>query len=107
LQYKKKATLRLLSGREHFVYTGVAIVGKEINISYVVSTKVVFKKLTPNIIDEYLEKVHVLDKAGSYAIQEHGNMIIESIEGELENVIGLPLIKLKEYLKQFFPTLLQ
>jgi septum formation protein len=102
-----KATLRLLSGREHFVYTGVAIVGKEINISYVVSTKVVFKKLTPNIIDEYLEKVHVLDKAGSYAIQEHGNMIIESIEGELENVIGLPLIKLKEYLKQFFPTLLQ
>jgi septum formation protein len=54
-----------------------------------------------------LEKVHVLDKAGSYAIQEHGNMIIESIEGELENVIGLPLIKLKEYLKQFFPTLLQ
>ena len=47
-----KTTLMLLSGKEHFVYTGVAIIGENIDISYVVSTKVVFKKLTPNIIDK-------------------------------------------------------
>ena len=100
-----KTTLMLLSGKEHFVHTGVAIIGENIDISYVVSTKVVFKKLTPNIIDEYLEKVYVLDKAGSYAIQEHGDMIIESIDGELENVIGLPLIELKQHLEKLFPKL--
>ena len=101
-----KATLMMLSGKEHFVYTGVAILSKELNINYVVSTKVVFKKLTPNIIDKYLEQVYVLDKAGSYAIQEHGDMIIQSIDGELENVIGLPLIELKKHLKRIFPEFL-
>ena len=101
-----KATLMMLSGKEHFVYTGVAILSKELNINYVVSTKVVFKKLTPNIIDKYLELVYVLDKAGSYAIQEYGDMIIQSIDGELENVIGLPLIELKNQLKKLFPELL-
>ena len=41
-----------------------------------------------------------MDKAGAYAIQEHGDMLVSSIDGELENVIGLPLNRLKEFLGQ-------
>ena len=51
---------------------------------------------TPEAIDGYIEKVNVLDKAGAYAIQEHGDEIIEKIDGSLTNVIGLPVERLKE-----------
>ena len=50
------------------------------------------------MVDEYLSLVHVLDKAGAYAIQEHGEMLVDFIEGSLDNVIGLPCQKLLESL---------
>ena len=50
------------------------------------------------MVDEYLSLVHVLDKAGAYAIQEHGEMLVDFIEGPLDNVIGLPCQKLLESL---------
>ncbi len=86
-----RAMLRRLSGRTHYVCTGVALAhGSEVE-EFVVKTFVTFRDLSAGDIDAYIEKVHVLDKAGSYAIQEHGDMIIERIEGSRTNVIGLPM----------------
>jgi septum formation protein len=95
-----KNILRKLSNKSHFVVSGVSIqsVNAKIRCTFAVSTEVHFKKLTDNAIDEYLSLVHVLDKAGAYAIQEYGEMLVESIEGSLDNVIGLPCEKLKEAL---------
>ena len=55
-----------------------------------------FRQLSDEVINEYLSLVPVLDKAGAYGIQEYGDMLVESLDGELENVIGLPVEKLKQ-----------
>ena len=90
--------LAKLSGRTHDVATGVCV--RCIEADYLVRfeeiTHVTFRTLTPQMIDDYIKAVNVLDKAGAYAIQEHGDDIIESIEGSLTNVIGLPVERLKE-----------
>ena len=90
------------SGREHFVVTRVALIRTgphPVKISYIEKSTVKFKEITRETIREYLTKVNVLDKAGAYALQEHGDMIIESCQGEAENVVGLPLKKLRELLE--------
>ncbi len=92
-----------LSGKCHRVVTGVALLSVERNISQVWSevTRVRFRELSEEVIREYVTRVNTLDKAGAYAIQEYGDMLVDSIEGELENVVGLPLTRLKEFLVQF------
>ena len=57
-----------------------------------------FKKLTPEQIILYMDQVNVMDKAGSYGIQEHGEILLDKMEGSLSNVIGLPVEKLEEEL---------
>lgn len=93
-----------LSGRTHQVITGVALVCRERGIREVWSevSQVSFKELSAETIRNYIQCVNTLDKAGAYAIQEHGEMIIEHLDGELENVIGLPLIQLQKFLRQFY-----
>ena len=95
--------LSRFSGRTHEVISGLTLVNKKKNItlSWSESSSVKFKTLTPEIIRNYLDKVEVLDKAGAYAIQEHGDMIVESYTGELENIIGLPLKKLLSLLTKY------
>lgn len=85
------ATLERLSGRRHQVCTGVCIIRSGEMHSFHVITEVVFKTLSGDIIRDYLSKVNVMDKAGSYAIQEHGDMIIEEVQGDYDNVVGLPV----------------
>ena len=87
--------LREFSGRTHEVITGIALCrpGGSCESWHEVS-RVRFKELTEAVIAEYLRLVPVLDKAGAYAIQEHGDMIVAEYSGELENIIGLPLQKL-------------
>ena len=100
-----RRTLRRLSGRAHRVVTGLALVRRDapaLRREWSECSTVRFKPLTPAVIEEYLEKVNVLDKAGSYAIQEHGDMLVEALDGELENVIGLPLRRLAAELAEFF-----
>ena len=94
--------LESFSGKSHEVVSGMALVNREKNEVFAWSEKsvVTFKPLTPAIISEYLAKVEVLDKAGAYAIQEYGDMIVESFTGELENIIGLPVEKLQQILKK-------
>ena len=94
--------LKKLSGKTHLVVTGVALIGKSRNIREVwdEATYVHFKELSDETIRQYIKLVHTLDKAGAYAIQEHGDLIIDQVDGEIENVIGLPLIRLKQRLQQ-------
>ena len=93
-----KRILAKFSGRTHDVATGVCVrcIEADILVRFEETTHVTFRTLTPEIIDRYVQNVNVLDKAGAYAIQEHGDDIIESIEGSLTNVIGLPVERLKE-----------
>lgn len=93
-----KRILARLSGRTHDVATGVCVrcLEADILVRFEETTHVTFRKLTPGIIDGYVKAVNVLDKAGAYAIQEHGEDIIEKIDGSLTNVIGLPVERLKE-----------
>jgi septum formation protein len=95
-----RAMLRQLSGRTHTVFTGLALRQKSSNlrIDEGVASQVTFKTLSEEIIETYLSKVHTLDKAGGYAIQEEGELIIERQEGPLSNLIGLPLDETKQIL---------
>ena len=88
--------LRALSGRTHTVITGVALRRGEQCITRACITSVTFKALSNNDIDHYHSLVNPLDKAGAYAIQEHGDLIIESINGSRTNVIGLPVEMVQE-----------
>ncbi len=92
--------LREFSGKSHDVITGTALICRERGIAEYWSevSRVDFKNISDEIIADYLQKVHVLDKAGAYAIQEYGEMIISGYSGELENIIGLPLKKLQSRL---------
>ena len=87
--------LAAFSGKTHLVITGIALAedGKVAEKYFEVS-EVKFKTLAPADITRYMEQVFVLDKAGAYAIQEHGDIIVDSCSGSVENVIGLPLEKL-------------
>ena len=93
-----KRILARLSGRTHDVATGVCVrcVEAGILVRFEEATHVRFRTLTHEIINKYVQDVNVLDKAGAYAIQEHGEDIIKSIDGSLTNVIGLPVERLKE-----------
>lgn len=95
-----RAMLGRLSGREHEVRTGVCVRGPEGSVeSFQVATKVRFKPLTPEAIDAYVAKANTLDKAGAYGIQEFGEMIVDGIEGDYDNVVGLPVGELLERLR--------
>jgi septum formation protein len=95
--------LRLLSGRTHLVASGVFIghlhLGR--SIAFSVLSRVVFKKLSDRMIDEYLATIDPLDKAGGYAAQGTGRAIIARLIGSRSNVIGLPLEKTRAALKHF------
>lgn len=95
--------LRSFSGCTHEVITALALINlnKNVNYSWSESSEVTFKKLSPETIDLYLKSVGVMDKAGAYAIQEHGELIIDHFSGEVENIIGLPLKKLQILLKKY------
>jgi hypothetical protein len=65
------------------------------------TTRVTFKALGADEIAEYLDKIDPLDKAGAYAIQDHGEMIVAKTEGSYSNVVGLPVERLKTELTFF------
>lgn len=83
--------LRMLSGRTHHVCTAVSIQSPLGMKDMAVLTEVTFRTLAEEDIRRYMELVDVMDKAGSYAFQEHGEMIISSVRGDTDNVIGLPV----------------
>jgi len=94
--------VRRLSGRSHQVCTGVylATEGGKAGRGFHVITEVAFLPLTADIIQAYHAKVNPLDKAGAYGIQECSEMILERYEGSWTNVMGLPMERLVEELRQ-------
>jgi septum formation protein len=93
--------LRQLSGREHRVLTGVAIVNGDKVKSFYEETKVTFWELTDSDITSYLDSGEPFDKAGSYGIQGFGSLFVKKINGDYFNVVGLPVSRLSRELKHF------
>ncbi len=94
--------LRQLSGRTHTVFTGLAVRHRPsgLRIDRGVASDVTFHELTDAVIDLYLSKVHTLDKAGGYAIQENGELLVANQIGSFSNIVGLPLEETKQILKK-------
>jgi len=93
--------LRLLSGRAHQVYTGVATIGMGIELTGVECTDVIFRELDDETISRYIATGEPMDKAGAYAIQGRGAVLIRSISGCYSNVVGLPIYMLSTMLEEF------
>ncbi len=95
------AMLQRLQGRTHCVCTAVAVFMPDSSRrDFVETSYVTFLQLSEADIRHYMGLVHVYDKAGAYAIQEHGELIIQSFEGDMDNVIGLPVTRLLQVLNQ-------
>jgi len=92
-----KRMLAKLQGRAHQVVTGVSLIHLRAHRErlFAASTDVTFLPLTAAQIGDYLLKINPLDKAGAYAIQEHGEKIVAEISGSYSNVVGLPLEQLR------------
>ena len=95
-----RAMLRMLSGRTHTVFTGLAIRRQRdgLKLDQGAASEVTFKAFDDATIDLYFSRVHTLDKAGGYAIQEHSGLIVEGFTGSLTNIVGLPLEEMKQLL---------
>ena len=94
--------LRFLSGKTHKVTTGVTIATREKRVSFSSESYVTFADLTEDEIRYYVDTYHPLDKAGAYGIQEWiGAVAVAKIDGSFYNVMGLPIHRLYQVLKQF------
>ena len=90
--------LKMLSGRSHFVYTGVCFIyfanGEKKYVNRSVKTRVKFNKLSDEWMTEYVKSGSPMDKAGAYGIQDSG--FVDNIQGSYSNVVGLPVELCKE-----------
>ena len=93
--------LATLSGREHTVYTGVTVCQGGVSITEHEATDVRFRPLTPEEIRSYIATGEPMDKAGAYGIQEYGSLLVEGIQGDYFNVVGLPICRLGRILARF------
>lgn len=92
--------LTALSGREHQVITGVAVASRGQVWSAYAATTVNIRRLDSAMVESYLATGEPMDKAGAYAIQGVGALLVESIAGCYANVVGLPLVTLDKLLRQ-------
>lgn len=100
-----KQMISSLSGREHSVITAIALIPTNKSLKPVTSyerTKVKFRNLTEQEIDSYINYGESMDKAGAYAVQGYGVLIVEAIIGCYTNVVGLPIPLLNKTLKEHF-----
>lgn len=94
--------LRELSGRTHQVITGVTLTTIDRQRSFSVETDVTFKSLTDEEINYYIQHYKPYDKAGAYGIQEWiGHIGVTALKGSYFNVMGLPVQRIYEALRQF------
>ncbi|MBR2349777.1 MAG: septum formation protein Maf [Clostridia bacterium] len=90
--------LKELEGKTHVVVSGLAISYNGVRECYSVSTDVTFYPMSEAQIKEYLSTHYCLDKAGAYAVQD--GVVVEKLNGSYSNVVGLPMEKLEEILKE-------
>jgi septum formation protein len=93
--------LRALSGRDHYVYTGICLLSESKCVNDVAGTRVTFLKLNDTEIEEYTRSGEPKDKAGAYAIQGLASKFISGIDGCYHNVVGLPVSLVYRHLKAF------
>jgi septum formation protein len=91
-----RATLAALAGREHSVLSGVCLIEGDRSRTAAVRTRVRFRALTDEQIQGYVETGEWRGRAGGYAIQERGALLVSAIEGDYLNVVGLPVATLAE-----------
>ena len=91
-----RGMLTRLSGKTHEVITAVCLLGQGKESAFHAATEVRFKELSAQQIEAYLSKATVLDKAGAYGLQEHGEMLVAGISGSYSNVVGLPVERLAQ-----------
>lgn len=98
-----KEMLTMLSGIEHIVATGVAVVCGDKVETFTEETRVRFYDLDPYMekkIEEYIDSADPYDKAGGYGIQTKGALLVEKIDGDYLNVVGLPVARLARVLSE-------
>lgn len=102
-QKDARRMLKKLRNRKHSVITGYTILDTETKkvITTAEETFVHMKKLSDKEIDAYIKTKEPFDKAGAYAINERGSLLMEKIHGDFFNVVGLPLRSIADSLKKF------
>jgi septum formation protein len=95
-------TLRLLSGQKNQIITGLCVTCTATGqtLTYTSVTDVYMRDITDQEIDNYVASGQPLDKAGSYAVQDHGGVFIDRVDGDYSAVVGVPLNKLWQFLQQ-------
>ena len=97
--------LKLLSGRSHKVITGCCLVKNGKTLSFSCVSKVKFYDLSSTEIREYVKTGECNDKAGAYGIQGKGSLLVEKIDGDYFNIVGLPVSMLNRRIKDFIGEL--
>lgn len=98
--------LTALAGREHHVYTGVAVLQDGRELVQAEDTAVWFRDASEAELNRYIGTGEPMDKAGAYGIQGRGGLLVSRIEGDYTNVVGLPIVRLASMLAQFGVTVL-
>ena len=95
-----KRMLTMLSGKTHRVYTGFTLINTTDNsvITDFEKSNVTFRELTEKEIEEYISSDDPMDKAGAYSIQGIASSFVKKLDGDYNNVVGLPIFKLSKYL---------
>jgi septum formation protein len=93
--------LQRLSGREHQVFTGIAVVRGERIESSIERVRVRFRVLSARECQEYVATGEPMDKAGAYGIQGYGAALVDAIEGDYFAVMGLPIARMLELIRRF------
>ena len=97
-----KRMLRVLSGKTHRVITGVCLTSRQKQVAFSSVSHVTFGELSDEEIDYYVEKYRPFDKAGAYGVQEWiGYVAVKHIDGSYFNVMGLPIYRVYNELKNF------
>ena len=94
------AMLRLLSGRDHQVMTGMTVLRGADAVTHTEVTDIHFRQLTEKEITDYVRTGEPMDKAGSYAIQGGAALFCEKLDGDYYNVVGLPVCRLGQILRR-------
>ncbi len=97
--------LRLLSGADHEVMTGLSVVQGQKQFVCTQITKIRFRKLTEREILAYVKSGEPMDKAGAYGIQGGAALFVEGMEGDYYNVMGLPVCRLSQILQELAPQI--
>ena len=105
-QAEAKAMLQLLSGKDHQVMTGLTVLRGDTAVIHTEVTDLHFRDLTDGEIDAYIATGEPMDKAGSYGIQGGAALFCEKMVGDYYNVVGLPVCKLGQILKEIAPELM-